>query len=359
MSASFGIGRISPAVVLRFATGLLSAAGAPADAAAITAECLVDADLRDLPSHGIMRLPIYLIRMRQQLISPACAWSMIEEGPAFALIDAGHGLGPVAATQAMTIVRTKARVAGVALCLIRNASHFGAAGYYTRRAAENGFIGVALSNSAPLLSLPGSRASAIGNNPISIAFPGTTPLVVDLALSAGALGRILLARNSREPIPADWALDGNGTPTDDAAEAVSAMRLQPIGGTKGFVLALAIEALTGVLSGSDFGTLIGSIYKDFSRPQSLGQAMIAINPGAFMNASDLQDRMDALASMLKMTGNTDHMPGERSERARRKNLEQGINLQPQVIAQLTEIAKHLEVGLPAELAVHGRERAAS
>jgi LDH2 family malate/lactate/ureidoglycolate dehydrogenase len=329
-----------------FIVDLLAAVGVPAEPADMTASCLVDAELRGLPSHGVLRLPVYVERIRRGLMTADCGWQQIKDGPAFAMIDANYGLGFVAANAAMNVAMKKAATAGVGFVVVRNASHFGAAGYYTRLAAKRGYIAVALSNTAPLLSLPGSDRAAVGNNPISVAVPAADadcPMVTDLALSAASIGRIMLAHAQNASIPSSWALDRRGEPTTDAAEALASWRLQPVGGPKGLSLALAIEALTGVLSGSGFGTQLTSINTDFTRPQSLGQAMLAIDPGVFIAPGELAARMQELRAMVRATGNSDRLPGERSEDVYADNLAAGLRIATKVLDELRTLAQRLSI----------------
>jgi LDH2 family malate/lactate/ureidoglycolate dehydrogenase len=153
----------------------------------------------------------------------------------------------------------------------------------------------------------------------------------------------MLAHAQNAGIPSSWALDRRGEPTTDAAEALASWRLQPVGGPKGFSLALAIEALTGVLSGSGFGTQLTSINKDFTRPQSLGQVMIAVDPNVFIPASELSARMLELRAMVRASGNSDRLPGERSEDVYADNLAEGIRIAPEVLEELRTLARQLSI----------------
>lgn len=301
----------------RFAVDALCAVGVPMPDAGQTADVLVDADLRGLASHGILRLPLYVDRVRRGMMAAQATITVIEDRPALAHLDANFALGPVAGIAATDMASVKAKAGGVGLVLMRQASHFGTAGYYARRIAEGGLVGVVASNTAAMLAAPGGQRGTVGNNPLAVAFPdgaGGVAFVTDLSFGAVALGKIIVAKSEGRPIPPNWALDTDGQPTTNPAAALASGVLQAMAGSKGFALALAVEALSGLLSGADFGTQVKSIYRDPDQPQNLGQIFLALDPTAFLTPAEYADRIAALRAMVMASttpGAQARMPGTR------------------------------------------------
>ena len=265
----------------RFSVATLGALGVPGNEADMVADVLLDADRRGSATHGILRLPLYADRVRRKTLTAVADIQTVSDRPAIAHLDAGFALGPVAAVRAMALAADKAAQGGIGLVLMRRASHFGIAGYHARGATARGLIGIAASNTAAMLVPPGAQRAAVGNSPLAIALPdgsGGTAFTTDLAFSATSLGRILLSRAEGRAIPPDWALDSTGAPTTDPAAALSAGLLLAAAGGKGFALALAVEALTGLLAGAGFGPGLPSIYRHPDATQDLGQLFLAIDP---------------------------------------------------------------------------------
>ena len=220
---------------------ILEAVGTPLDPAAIVGRSLTAAELRGVSSHGVSRLPAYLRRVRAGLIKPAAEPEIVAETPASVTIDGGAGFGHAVGWHGMGLAMARAATEGIGAAAVRNSTHFGIAGFFAERAAAEGMVGIATSNGAALMAPPGTRTRVLGTNPIAIAIPARDgkPIILDMATSSAALGKILLARDAGTPIPGDWALDLDGSPTTDPAVAASGL-LTPLGGHKGFGLALAL-----------------------------------------------------------------------------------------------------------------------
>lgn len=275
-----GAGRWTAAALERRASDVLVAAGLPAEPARTVAESLVDADLRGIHSHGVSRLGIYVDRLRAGGNAANGTVRRLRDAPALAVLDAGGVLSQVAAAEAVALVAEKARAVGTASVLVRGGSHFGTAGLWARRLAEQGLVGIASTNTSPLMTAWGGVDTAIGTNPIAFAFPsaGPAPVVVDLATSETTWGALINAKAAGAPIPEGWALGADGRATTDAAEAVEQRRLQTFGRHKGYALALAIELATGALAGASCLTAIADMYAEPEREMAVGHLFLAIDP---------------------------------------------------------------------------------
>ena len=220
-----------------FVQRVFAALGLPEGAALAVAQSLVAADLEGIPSHGVMLVPMYVERLRAGSVSREVAARVVHDGGAAVVLDAGHALGQLTSAQAVGIVIERARAHGLAAVAVRNGFHFGTAGHWARRIAGDGLIGVALCNTRPLMPAPGGAERLVGNNPLAVALPAADgpALIVDMALSASAMGKVRLAAAAGQPIPEGWAADEHGRPTTDAAAAIKGMLL-PAAGPKGFGL---------------------------------------------------------------------------------------------------------------------------
>jgi LDH2 family malate/lactate/ureidoglycolate dehydrogenase len=258
--------RFSPAILRSFACDIAVAAGVQRADAGILADSLIAADLAGTSTHGLSRLAIYVRRIQKGLIDPAATLIIERERAATLAIDAGNGLGQVQASKALDLLIPRARTAGVASATIRNSQHFGAVSYYCNRAADQNLILLATTSCEPAMSPAGGREAFFGTNPIAASFPTGKGfhVKVDLATSLVARGNIIAAQKNGQTIPSGWALDPEGNPTTDASQALLGTVLT-MAGHMGYALALMVEALSSVLSGSAIGPEIGSMYKNLGR----------------------------------------------------------------------------------------------
>jgi ureidoglycolate dehydrogenase (NAD+) len=323
---------------------ILEAVGTPAEPAAIVGRSLTAAELRGVSSHGVSRLPAYLRRVQAGLIKPAAEPAIVAESPASVTIDGGAGFGHAVGWHGMGLAMARAATEGIGAAAVRNSTHFGIAGFFAERAAADGLIGIATSNGAALMAPPGTRARVLGTNPISIAIPapGDAPIVLDMATSTAALGKILLARDAGTPIPGDWALDQDGNPTTDPAVAASGL-LTPLGGHKGFGLALALEVLSAGLSGAAAGPDAGSMYRTWERPENLGHWFLAIDPKAFAGIDAFLGTVAGLAAAVHdaepiRPGQDALLPGEIERRQEDRARRDGISVTAAMAASLEEAA---------------------
>jgi LDH2 family malate/lactate/ureidoglycolate dehydrogenase len=292
--------RVAADGLTAFVTELFARLGVPATGARTTARALVAADLDGVPSHGVMLVPMYVDRLVAGSVSKSGAASVARDDGSAVVLDAGNALGQITSYQAVELLVGRAREHSLASVAVRNAFHFGAAGYWARALAEAGLIGVAMCNTRPLMPAPGGAERLVGNNPLAIAFPaaGGAPLVLDMALSATAMGKIRLAESAGQPIPAGWAVDGEGRPTTDPATAIKGMLL-PAAGPKGFGLALMIDLLCGGLSGGAIGAEVKPLYGDPAVPYGCAHLFLAIAPAKFGVEGELAARVAAFAASVR------------------------------------------------------------
>lgn len=317
--------------------GIFQKAGIPSEAARAVAASLVAADLEGVPSHGVMLVPMYVERLLGSSVTKSLLASTVHDGGAAVVLDAANMLGQLSSQQAVKIVVERARRHGLAAVAVRNAFHFGTAGYWARAIAAQGLVGIALSNTRPLMPPPGGAERVVGNNPLAIAIPSDQePLVTDMAMSATAMGKIRLAQAAGEPIPAGWATDADGRPTTDAAAAIKGMLL-PAAGPKGFGLAVAIDLLCGGLSGGAITDEVNPLYGDPSKPYRCSHFFLALDPAAF-GAANLPQRVDRVQEQIRRAkparaGEPIYAPGD-LERARRAANAVECPLPPEVISKL-------------------------
>lgn len=285
-------GTVDAAGLERVVAALFAASGIPDSAAAKVAEDLVAADIEGVASHGVMLVPMYLQRLKAGSVSRAEAGTIVSDREAAVVLDAGDALGQLTARQAVDLAIERARRFGMASVAVRNAFHFGTAGRYARMMADQGCIGMVMSNTRPLMPATGGAEPLTGNNPIAIAVPsrGDYAAEVDMALSAAAMGKIRNAAAAGQDIPQGWAVDRDGTPTTDPQSAIEGMLL-PAAGPKGFGLAFIVDLLTGGLSDGAIGPEVSGLYGDPARPYRCSNLFIALDPGHFVSPDAFGERM--------------------------------------------------------------------
>ena len=346
-------GRYPAEALSRFAAALLEAAGTPPDNAALVAEALVDADIEDLPSHGLLQLPMYLERIALGSVDPTAKGEIVVDAGARLTLDAKNGLGHVTAERACEIAIARAGEHGVAVVAVRNAFHFGAAGRFACRIALAGKIGIVMANTRPMLPAPGGAEAVVGNNPLAIAVPtGGEPLVLDLAMSAGAMGKVRLAASKGEPIPEGWAQTAEGLPTRDAAEAIKGVLL-PAAGAKGFGLAVMIDLLAGGLSAGGIGAEVQPLYGDLSRPYGSANLVVAIEIEGFRPLADYEAAAAGFADRIRRSKPAPgaapiRLPGDRAAEARRR-FDGSCALAAETLAALHGQARRLGIAIPDSL----------
>jgi LDH2 family malate/lactate/ureidoglycolate dehydrogenase len=348
-----------------FCRSVLERIGVPRDDAKIVADSLVLADLRGVDTHGVLRLPAYVDSFRAGTVRAGVAFDILDEIPGGVRIDGKRAFGQVIAKRAMELAMERAGDAGVACVAVRNGGHIGAHGNVAIMAAEQGMLGFVMTNGRPVLPPPGGKLTAASSTPFAIGCPSgrAFPLVLDMALSVVSRGRILRAIGAGAEIPPDWAIDTSGKPTRDAAEA-SRGAVLPIGGYKGYGIAVMLSVVAGLMAGTPFGPGAAEEANDRSRPFSQSHVVLAMNIERFMPLEQFLSHAEAFIADLKATPLAEgaseiFVPGEQSYRRWRERLESGVPVSASVAAKLRETGEALGVDFDACAAARpsGEDRA--
>ncbi|MFD2239361.1 Ldh family oxidoreductase [Aureimonas populi] len=299
----------------------LAKAGVPDDHARTQIELLLDAELRGVPSHGLLRLGRIIERIGNGVADPAARGAHSWRAEGFLAVDGQRGLGPVVANAALDAIAERARRTGIALAAISNSNHIGMLGWYVERMADEGFTAIALSTSEALVHPWGARRAMIGTNPIAIAVPTGEgePFMMDTATGIVSMGEIHDHANRGAPIPSGWALDAEGNPTTDAAAAKDGA-IAPFGGAKGYALGLALELMVTSLAGAAVGRdVVGTL--DSDRACNKGDVFIVMDGPRH----DLSRYLAELRALEPAEGfERVLIPGERGRECRRRRLVEGI-----------------------------------
>jgi (2R)-3-sulfolactate dehydrogenase (NADP+) len=271
----------------------LIAAGANPRMAALTAAALVAAEAEGQSGHGLSRVAQYASFLRNGRADGAAEPVIANQRGGAVLVDARDGLAYPAVALAVEEVARRAAEHGVAFAGITNSHHSGAMGLPVAALAKRGLVALAFTNSPAAMPVPGGKRALMGTNPVAAAFPrrDADPLVIDMALSEVARGKILFAAKEGRPIPEGWALDAEGNPTTDAKAAMGGIMLA-MGGTKGALLALVVELLCCALTGAAFGFEADSFFEEQGNRPRLGQAILAVDPGAMAGRDAFLDRLE-------------------------------------------------------------------
>jgi len=335
---------------------LLKKVNVPNEDAIIVSNALIQADLEGVGSHGISRIPIYLQRLLEGRINPTPKISFLQNSHSVLIVDGDNGLGQVVTYRAIKEGIKIARKSGVCAIGINHSNHFGAASYYCQLACNEKMIAIGFTNSPPGIAPWGGKKAFFGTNPIAFGFPtgNQIPVIIDLSTSVVARGKIILAAKQGESIPDGWAIDRNGEMTNDPNEALKGAVL-PMGGAKGSALALAVEILTGILSGASYGPHINNIYSDEkSDPANVGHFFILLDIEKFMPfelfSNNLGQLLEEMKKIPTVPGNDEiRYPGERKHRNYEKNLLNGISLSIEVEQELVALSSQLEVPFPSPI----------
>jgi LDH2 family malate/lactate/ureidoglycolate dehydrogenase len=348
--------RVKPDDLSRFVVDALTSIGMSADDAETTANVLVTTDTWGVSSHGVKSLRGYVRRLRAGGLKVQGKPHVVAEGPAWAQVDGDNSVGMVTGVFAMRQAMEKARTAGIGLATVRQSCHFGAAGYYPALAAREGFIALAMANDIPSVSAPGARGAITGSNPFAYSVPTSgDPIVLDMASSTVAGGKVMAAHYHKKQIPLDWIKDSAGNPSADPAAFFAGGSLQPMAGHKGYGIALLIEMLAGCLSGAGLTWQIkGWIDSDPTLATGHGAAFVAIDVNLIMPLAQFTSRVDHVVRGIhdspKAPGAQQiFVPGEIEWGKRKVALVEGIVLPPEVVGPLSGLAEDLGIDLLAKL----------
>ena len=354
--------RIKVDALQEFTTNVFNKFGVPVEDAKIAADILIAADQRGIGSHGLQRLTRYTNGLKTGVMKPIADIKVLKETPNTLLISGGDGLGQVVGYKAMELVIDKALKNNIAFAAVRDSNHYGIAGYYAMMALKHNLIGFSITNSAPLVVPTHGKNAIIGTNPISIAVPAgkEQPFVLDMATSTVTRGEVEVYAREGKPMPITWATDELGNPTQDASRVEANLLekkgggLIPLGGAeeeggghKGYGLCVAIDILSGVLSGSAFGP---NLYAKKDVPAKVSHFFGAIKIDAFIELALFKSMMDEYINVLK---NSEKAAGKdrifihgEKEFELYEQQEEEVRLYYKVVEELRKIAEEVNIKAP-------------
>ena len=296
------------------------------------ARVFVLADLFGLSTHGVSRIPQYAARMPCG-IDPAARPAATRVAPGLVLLDGGNGVGPLVGMRALDAALDAAREVGIAACFVRGSNHFGPIMPYVWIAAEQGFASLVMTNATTTIAPWGGRDTRLGNNPLGIGVPGcegADPVILDMAMSVAARAKIRSALARGEALPEGWAADADGRPTTDPAAALKGFLL-PVGGHKGYGLAIMVDMLAGLLSGAAYLTRVSSWVDAPEAPQDLGHMFVVLNVSRLAAPEALSAKLKDFAAIIHDTPPADpanpvRLPGEREIALLRRQRAEGVRV---------------------------------
>ncbi len=358
-----------------FVVRALEAHRVPRKEAQIVARNLVSADMRGIASHGVARLGRYLNGIRDGYIVPNIRFDVHDGGVAIAAIDARNGLGQVVSEQAMDLAIQKAAACGVGIVTVRNSNHYGIAGYYVLKALEKRLIGVSMTNAAPLVIPTFGVDAILGTNPIAFGMPSADgqDFLLDMATSVVPRGKLEVHDRNEQEMPVGWAADETGADCRDPGRVLGNLLARagggilPLGGRgeefsghKGFGLAMMVDMLCGVLSGSAYGREVHHLKREVAPGQiaapRVGHFFMAIDPARFMSSQELQQRVRDFSAMLRESPTAEgeeriYIHGDKERIKGRMHDLTGVPIAENVLAALRAIAADCGVDPPRTLAM--------
>lgn len=299
MSVSTAARRFNADDLVELTVRILGAHGVPTDDARLIAESLVTSDLWGHPSHGLLRLPWYVARIESGAMQARSEPEVVSSFAAVTVLEAHDGIGQVVTDRAIDMASEASTQYGVGVVAVRNSNHFGTAAYWTRRLAERSCVGILTTNGSPAMAPWGGLQKMVGANPWSIAVPSGShgSVVLDIANTGVARGKIYAAKERGQRLPDGWAIDAAGLPTNDPQAAIDGLIL-PMAGHKGYAISFMMDVLSGVLTGSSFAADVVGPYVPDKR-SGCGHLVVAIDIAAIMPREQFEQRMDALIATIK------------------------------------------------------------
>src|SRR6266567_470234 len=342
--------RVAAAELATFITRAFEAAGLPSEDANIVAGLMVEADLRGSDTHGVIRLPLYLRRLKAGGINPRPEIRIVQERPATALVDGDNGIGHLVMRFAAMTAIEKAKGAGVAWVGARMSNHAGPAALYAMMPLAHDMVGLYLAvGSNNHLPPWGSSENLLGTNPIAIAIPAEeeAPIVLDMAPTVAAFGKVRLKMQRNEELPVGWMIGRDGKPLTDPKRAEDGLLL-PIGDYKGYGLSLIIGLLAGTLNGAAFGRDVIDFVKEPGKATNTGHAIVAISVDGFMPVADFKRHVDVAIRTMRGAERLPGveriwLPGEQSHLKRQDRLENGIPMPKPLRESLAMAARDLGI----------------
>lgn len=336
----------------KFCVEALVKTGMQPTAAMTVADVLVMTDTWGIFSHGTGALRNYVRCLIAGGIDPHAAPKVVNEGNSWAIVDAHAGMGMLAARLAIETAVRNAQTQTVSWVGVKNSSHFGAAGYYANMAVEQKMIGIAMSNTDPNMVVPGGRGNAMGNNPLACGIPAGDeyPILLDIASSAVAAGKIIAMKALAQPIPSGWLTDAEGIPATEIGNWPASGSMVPMAGHKGYGIALLIEILAAMLTGAAMLDEVNSWILSPAIPAGLGHAFVVINPAAIIPFPEFQARIDQMIRKIRSSPKAKnsariYLPGEIEWERRRDALANGIALPGSVLEALYGTGQDLNIDI--------------
>src|SRR5438445_6005215 len=342
--------RVAPAALAAFVKRAFEAAGLPSADAEIAAGLMVEADLRGSDTHGVIRLPLYLRRLKAGGINPRADIRIVQERPGSALVDGGNGIGHLVMRLAAMTAIEKAKRTGVAWVGARMSNHAGPAALYAMMPLAHDMVGLylAVGSNNPLPPW-GSSENLLGTNPIAIAIPAEeeAPIVLDMAPTVAAFGKVRLKMQRGEEMPVGWMIGRDGKPLTDPKRAEQGLLL-PIGDYKGYGLSLMTGLLAGTLNQAAFGRDVVDFVKEQGRAANTGHAIVAVSVEAFAPAAAFKRQVDAAIRAMRGAQRLPGveriwLPGEQSHLKRQDRVQNGIPMPKPLRESLETAARDLGI----------------
>jgi L-2-hydroxycarboxylate dehydrogenase (NAD+) len=322
---------------------ILEKRGVSKEYAIIVADVIIDADLKGFRSHGLGRFQNYITGIDLGFINPKGEIAIEKETESMALINGNMNFGQVVAYKAMKIAIEKAKKTGIAAVGVRNSNHFGATGFYSDLARDNGVIGIVIANTEPAIAPLGGKEPIIGTNPLAIGVPADDYLSVDMSTAISARGRLLESSRRKKKIPEGIALDSEGNPTTDPDEGLKGSIL-PFGGHKGYNLAFMIEILAGPLVGAAYGKQVKGT-ATCTEKCTKGDLFVAIDPDKFLGLDNFKKEVNSFINEIRDSESNAIIPGDIETKNINKFKQIGLNVDTKLYDILNEICKKLSINL--------------
>jgi len=322
-----------------------------AEDAAIILDTVLFANRRGVATHGVGRLPLYVHKIAAGHYNPNNEVELLSDNAAYALLDGHNGFGQVVAYKATSMAVEKAKRYGVAIVGVRNSNNFGTAGYFGDMAARKGCAAMVYANAAPAIAPTGGNKTIFGTNPLCYAYPGVDgydPILLDMATTVAARGKIRLAAKNGDKIPKDWAIGPDGQPTDDPAVALKGSLL-PIGGYKGYGLSMFVDIFAGMLTGSHYAGEVKNL-SNLDEDSGNGHLFVVIDVDKFMTADEKRERIAHFHEAVKACGEEGKifLPGE-IEYIKMSNAREAVQISGKQLEEVNAVAE--EVGACSRLVV--------
>lgn len=328
------------------AVALLRASGVPELPALLTAKALVLSESWSITSHGLMRLPYYLTRIEAGGVRADAELSIVHDAGPVVAYDGQDGLGHWQVWRAAEIAAERCASFGIAAASVGNSSHCGSLGVYTLPIVDAGFVGLVFSNGPAVMAPWGGHTPVLSTSPLAAGIPcRPQPAIIDMATTAVARGRIAERARRNAQLPEGWALDASGVPTVDPAAALAGM-LAPLGGAKGFAIALLVEALTGGAVGPALSVDVSDMFAAAAAavPQRISHLVLAIDPARLSVNTDAETRMDTLAARVTAAGG--RLPGARRRHTNAITDDEPLTILAKTAAELDAWATKLGTSPP-------------